>query len=320
MVSGYILLRDAIDTSGAFDKVILPLFFATLAAHAMTLGLNAMRLTHSLSLHGSTSVFRRFHQLIDAMVLHNFLVSFLPARMADGYYPFLIARRAGISTGAGLGNLIVIRLFDVMAIALIIIALSPLVLAGGDLQYLYSILAPTVIALLVAVVWTKDLLTLVLSITQSSLHRFRLGRKISRSLNQARHWTARLTLRQRLELGLFSLVPWMASGFTYIFAIQAIGVDLDWAASMLAGKLAEIGAALPVQAAGGIGAGEGMMAAMMTGYGLTLAAAGLAALGVRFLILGVVACIFTLRCIALLLFADRHGQAVLSRIFGPDQV
>lgn len=318
MVSVYVFLREAVDSSGAFDSFIIPLFLATVAAHGITLTLNAARLAHSVNLHGERKSAGRFGQILDAMMLHNFLVSFLPARMADGYYPFLISRRAGVSTGAGLGNLLVIRLFDVMAIGLIIVALAPLVLQGGELEQLYSVIAPVILALIIAVAWIDGLLTMFLSVTQPTFHRFNLGRKVSRALNQARHWTRHLSTRQRIELGLFSLVPWVASGFTYVFALRAIGLDVGWASAMLAGKLAEIGAALPIQAAGGIGAGEGMMAAMLAGYGLPLATAAIAAIGVRFVILGAVATLFAVRCLLVLGITGRGNQSVLGRIFGPD--
>lgn len=320
MIGAYVFAREFVGSSGAFDRFVIPLFFATVAAHATTLVLNAARLTHSLNLGQEGSAPARMPQILDAMVLHNFLVSFLPARMADGYYPFLIAHRAHVSTGVGLGNLLVIRLFDVMAIGLIIVALAPMVMSGGQLEQLYAVLVPIILALIVAVAAMTRLLTIALYLSQPTLHRLRLGRKLSRALNQARHWVDRFNLRQRFELGFFSLVPWLASGFTYIFAIKAIGVDVAWAEVMFAGKLAEIDAAIPVQAAGGIGAGEGMMAAVMVGYGLPIAAAGLAALGVRFIVLGAVATIFALRCGAVLMFSGRRGQSVLGRIFGPDVI
>lgn len=320
LVSGYLFLREAVDSADAFTGFGPWLFLATFLAHAATLSLNALRLAHSLSVHGNTRIYQRLRQIGDAMILHNFLVSFLPARMADGYYPFLISRRSGVSVGAGLGNLIVIRVFDVMAISLILVALAPLVFAGGELERLYKIVVPLILALVVAAARIDYLLTLALGVAQSSLHRFKLGRKISRALNQARHWTANISLRQRVAMGFFSLIPWIASGFTYLFAIEAIGIDIGWAQSMLAGKLAEIGGALPIQAAGGIGAGEGMMAAFLVSFGLPLAAAGLAAVGVRFLILGIVALIFALRSAVLLGSADRRRMSVLGRIFGPDAI
>ena len=319
-VSGFVFLHDALISADAFKGFAPQLFLAALAAHAATLGLNSIRLAHSLSLHGNVRIYKSIRQLADAMVLHNFLVSFLPARMADGYYPFLISRRAGISLGAGLGNLLVIRIFDVMAIGVILVALAPLAYAGAELEQFYRVVIPLVIALVIAAGRLDLLLGIGLTLTQSTLHRFALGRKISRTLNQARHWTARLTTGQRVQLGLISLVPWLASGLTYLFAIEAVGIDIGWVEAILAGKLAEIGAALPIQAAGGIGAGEGMMAAMLAGLGLPLAAAGLAALGVRFLILGAVASVFAIRSAIVLTFVERNGTSILGRIFGPDQI
>ncbi|MEQ8667326.1 MAG: lysylphosphatidylglycerol synthase domain-containing protein [Rhodospirillales bacterium] len=319
-VSGFVFLHDALVSADAFKGFAPQLFLAAMAAHAATLGLNSVRLSHSLSLHGDVRRFPSLRQMTDAMVLHNFLVSFLPARMADGYYPFLIARRAQVSVGAGLGNLLVIRIFDVMAISVILAALAPLAYAGAELERFYRVVIPLVLALIVAAARIDLLLGIALALFQSTLHRFALGRKVSRTINQARHWTSQLTTRQRIELGLISLVPWLASGFTYLFAIEAVGIDIGWAEAILAGKLAEIGAALPIQAAGGIGAGEGMMAAMLVGLGLPLAAAGLAALGVRFLILGVVAGIFAIRSLVVLTFAERDGTSILGRIFGPDRI
>ncbi len=324
LTAGIVLaVRDAIGASQHLLADVVPgLLLAGLAAHAVTLAVNAHRLGVSLEISGAVSRRLNLIGLIDLMVLHNFLVSFLPARLGDGYYPFLVARRAGVSVGVGVGNLVLIRVFDVLAITVILSALAPVALGAAQLEQLYLVVVPLLIVLAIASARLDLLLAVFLRMTVRLLKRTAWSKRIFRVINQARRWIGNLNTRQRVVMALHSLAPWAASGFTYFFIIQAVGMDMTWAQSMFAGKFAELGAAIPIQAAGGIGAGEGLLATVLVGFGVPIGIAVIGALSVRVVILGIVVALFVVRAVLLMLFVSpqRRNRSIFAVLFSPDGI
>lgn len=323
IIAGLVLMvRDAVDASHFVTRFVPQLFLFGVLAHAATLALNALRLEYSLTINRSVQTRPGFANMLDLMVLHNFLVSFLPARLADGYYPLLLSRRSKISIGAGIGNLILIRVYDVMAIAAILAVLAPLVFGATELRHIYFLVCPLLIVLATLAARLDRALAILMALTVRPARRITWLRRVLRIANQARHWIRNLSVGQRVILAAVSLVPWTASGFTYLFVMEAIGLDLSWIQAMLAGKLAELGAAVPIQAAGGVGAGEGLLATVLVGFGIHIGVAVVAALCVRVLILGIVAALFVLRVVIVLAVnrTPRSKRSLFSVLFGPDPI
>jgi len=323
VVAGIVLaVRDALDASAILSAFSFRLFLWGVLSHFFALVLNAVRLDYSLRANSSAPRRTRagLGRALDLMVLHNFLISYLPARIADGYYPLLVARRTGVSVGVGVGNLILLRMFDVLAIAAILAALAPLVYGTSELSQLYVVIAPLAGALVIVSVKLSAALSLPLHLLARPARRFHWISHVYRFLNQARHWVRSFSAAQRLSLIVLSLGPWVASSVTYLIAIDAVGLDLQWSQAMLAGKLAELGAAVPIQAAGGIGVGEGIMASVLAGFGVPLGLAVVGTIAVRVVILAIVAVIFSVRSLFVLGYAIRRptGRSVMSSLFGPE--
>lgn len=290
-------VQQALDLEDGAVAPVPRLLGMAVMTYFVTLSFMALRLWLAMGGRGKV----RFAPLLDMTLLHNFLMVFLPARMGDGYYPFLIAARTGRKLGAGVGNLVLLRLLDVTCIAINLCIVLPWVIAGGvDAGMLPAMLA----GLMLLVLGVIANLTRVLEWAASGLLRIRTVRglpcrgllgKAFRLFAQARNWNRGVSLRARLALFSVSLFAWFANVATYYLILTGLGLDLTLPRAVFAGQLAEIGGVLPLQTVAGIGASEGILAGVLAVYGMPLAAAAVLAVWVRLSILGGAAAIFAVR-------------------------
>ncbi|MEQ8227018.1 MAG: lysylphosphatidylglycerol synthase domain-containing protein [Rhodospirillales bacterium] len=298
-----------------------PFLAAAVASHCLTLALMAARLTAATG-----AGMRGFAGLFDMTVLHNFLLAFLPARMADVYYPFLVADRLESRLAAGVGNLVLLRLLDVAAISLIVVVTLPWAAADGLQSGSTALLLAAALGLaVVGVIWLEQGLAWAAVPIRGGARRQRgrRQRRIFVILVQARGWVRGRSTGCRLMLAAVSVAAWLSSAMTYFLIFRGLGLNLDPAQAVLAAQLTELAGALPVQTVAGIGAGEGVLAGFLVLFGSGMASAVVLAVWCRLAILGAIGALFMARALLIIGRGQTSGrgpitgQTLMKRLFGP---
>ncbi len=259
-----------------------------------------------------------FAPLLDLTILHDFLLVFLPARAADVYYPFLVAARGRTTIGAAVGNLVLLRIIDLAAIASIVAVMAPWISFGGFQSGALSGLAGAVVIAAAAAVISLDrvLGIFLAAVVRPARAKAPIWRKLFWMLASARRWFGSLGLARRLWLYGVSLAAWCACALTYCIIFKGLGLDYDIVRSMFAGLATELGAVLPVQTVAGLGAGEGVLTAVFVAYGLPLSQAAVTAVWCRLTSLASIAAIFVLRGCVLILRHRSGRDNVIALLFG----
>jgi len=225
-----------------------------------------------------------FRRALGTTAIHSAMLAVLPARLGDLYYPVLLKTQIGTDIGASLGNLILLRLYDACAIA-ILFAISSVQLrglsAGGD----ELIILPAIVVFACAtVIFLLDrLMVCSIMILIQMGRRRRIIRRLIRVGVDGRRWLLTISTSNRLKLFSLTLVRWILAMVTLGLIFRSIGLELDFAKLVFVGAGLNLALIIPVQTIGGFGVAEVSMAVLLAVVGLDSASAAAAALFSRLL-------------------------------------
>jgi len=252
---------------------------ATVAGHLIA----AVRLKAMLPGH-------RIAVLRDGLTLnlaHGAAMLLLPARLGELVFLGLLRRDLGLSTGGAAVLIVAQRLQDLVAVAAFL-ALSLLLKAAGLPEGVPVVLAGGATAVLAAALAAVLAMAPALKLAERLL-RGRPGRL-------ARGLTA-LVLQARRAVGrggpvaprpmLLTLVFWATEMAALHAALRAFGHTADLASSLFLGSGLSLVFALPIQTVGGLGLGEGGLAALLMLDGMGREAALTLGVSARLLLLAV---------------------------------
>lgn len=212
-------------------------------------------------------------------VRHALLLAVLPARMGDLAYPVMLARALRVPLGVAMGNLLVVRIMDVVIIVAMLGLTAPLIamdpaLARSMLWALVGLFGLSVIGLVAMGPLLRVLMRLWLRLVGR-----RLG--IARVLRTAAGWTQALTLIRRLEIMLWTLLRWLlaAAVIGALFAAVAAPITVVEALFLAAGL--NLVAIIPAQSFGGLGLMEGSLMLLLMVMGRPMPEAAALGLSVR---------------------------------------
>lgn len=247
--------------------------------------------------------------------VHAFLNHLLPFRSGELSLPFLLRTFQGRGLASGTLSLVVVRLYDTLSIALLMLG-SLLVVRGelaprlaATLGYVLGILAAALVAVFLALphvlAATGRLLPACGAMLGNRGHRG--GVRLAAAMHEMRIELAALTPRQRfVVLPLTSLLTQLCIYAFFYYAMRVMGIDIGFCKNMLASSGEMITGLLPVNMLGSIGTLE---AGWAVGYALCgLPAADAIASG--FVVHGLILLagfIMTLAGLALL-FRQRYRQ------------
>lgn len=223
--------------------------------------------------------------LLRISVLHNLLSTVLPMKLGEAALPLLLRRGHMTPLSSGVGVLLGVRLFDMLALA--VVAGSVLATGGGRLGPLVAWPAALLAAAGVA---------LVLALPRLSAVADRLiawiGRRWPRLAGFAVQVSAsalNATGRRGLLLLVLSAAAWCCVLLAFYLAGRAFGLSATPAESALATSAAAFAFALPINGLAGIGPVQLTWAGVMAGLGQAYAAAFPAALAVQLVSLATMA-------------------------------
>lgn len=210
-------------------------------------------------------------------VLHNLLSAVLPMKLGEAALPWLLKRGQMAPLSSGVGVLLGVRLFDVLALG---------VVAGAVLAWSGARLGT-------AVPWIGALLALgggglALALPALARGSDRLAGGLGQRWPRIGEITAQITAsalgatgRRRLPLLALSCAAWSFVMLAFYVAGHAFGLTAGPALSALATSAAAVAFALPINGLAGIGPVQLTWAGVMSGFGQAYAAAFSAALAVQ---------------------------------------
>ena len=213
---------------------------------------------------------RRVATMTAVSGIHAFLNHILPFRTGELSLPVLVRTFMGRSLASGALSLVLVRLYDMLSIALLM--LLSLAVVGADLESRvaaaigYALLAVT-LGLLAAFVALPHVLRLAERVLPALGRRFgaradRLAQRLARGADHMREQLRGLGARNRyLWLPLTSLLT-QASIYAFFYvAMCAMGIDIGFFKNMLASSGETITGLLPINMVGSIGTLEAGWAA-----------------------------------------------------------
>lgn len=253
-----------------------------LAAFGALLFVTALRLWRTLRPRDRASAgAARLLPLMRLTVRHAALLAFLPARLGDAYYPFMLRRAAGVSLGAAIGNLFVIRLYDLIAVTILFLTALVVLAPTGA----HGAAAPAFAALgaLVVLALALDRLLRAAGRMMAGRRRARALRVTGHLLRDAARWARALPLPSRFELLAYTTLRWLFGSLSLGLAFLALGLPLDLAEMLLLGSGLALSAAIPLQTMGGFGIAEGALAGLLVLLGQDWGEASATAIAARFM-------------------------------------
>lgn len=215
--------------------------------------------------------------LLRVSILHNLLSAVLPMKLGEAALPWLLQRGQMAALSSGVGVLLGVRLFDVLALG--VVAGGILAASGGRL----GTAAPWVGGLLALAGLGLALALPVLARAGERLA-LRLGRRWPRAGSIAMQISSGAlgaTGRRRLPLLGLSVAAWCFVILAFHVAGGAFGLAATPAESALATSAAAVAFALPINGLAGIGPVQLTWAGVMSGFGHAYAPAFSAALAVQ---------------------------------------
>ena len=194
--------------------------------------------------------------------IHNMFVNLLPARTGELSY-FLMLKKRGITLGATVGTLAAARVFDLFGIALILLVASlatPLPTPLAQLELPLLLVVGALIAFLILVLVFHDIIKRQFTGTSwfsrkcheilESIHRLRSGKRVA---------------------GVFTcaVVIWMLQFSINTMVFQSLGLPIPLMHGFLAGALAALISAVPIQGIVGFGTTEAIWTVALVSIGIT---------------------------------------------------
>lgn len=272
LVLGWVLLRSVSGEMllGAFRQVSL---FAVVVSFGIIVLISVLRGVRAwLLLRKKVSIDR----LTSIVCLHNMLINVLPFRAGELSFPYF-AHRAGIPVGESVSVLVVARVFDLFA-------LVTLLFIGAfftpDAVLFAQVKVP---ALVVMGVGLAGLVLLVIFRAQAhrAIHaaarktgvvNLSVGAWVLKKVEEALHGVS--ILKSPIAVvGTYgcSLMNWFGQCALTLLMARAVGIELSFAAIMLAAALAGVASAIPIQGFAGFGTIEAIWAGVFASLGVPFA-------------------------------------------------
>lgn len=213
--------------------------------------------------------------LVHIMAVFVFLVGLLPAKVGEFSLPLLLRGRLGVGLSYGLGVLVLLRVYDLLFLAvaggiLVLVywealglpAVTPWLAATGALAALAMALALPVLARLLMIVVPPAL---------------RRRKKVMALVDNLMAAATTLTPARHVMLLLWTTALWLVLYTGFHAVSMALDATPGWPASVLAGVAASFAFALPINGVANLGPFQLAWVAVMVPLGVPIEAAATAA-------------------------------------------
>ena len=246
----------------------------------------------------------------------------LPLKLGELSYVYLLKREYRSPVAQGLSTLMLIRLFDMLAVALLFVAFALLVRLPASLSlYFYSILAfvGLLLALILALLFGARFVEPLLAY----LFRFRWVRRVP-YLFKLRGMLAGVALdlqryspRAYAEWTVLAALEWLVNYFTYHVLLIGIGLQPALFTTVVTVTFAALASVLPINSFGSFGTQEAGWATGLVLLGYRQEVAITSAFAAHLLILGYILLLGGLSWLSYLLRPAAPAPAAPARSDGP---
>ncbi len=208
-----------------------------------------------------------FHQplrLLPEMIALSFLNNVLPARSGELSFPYLMQRRHGTPVGNSLTYLLIVRIFDLVAVVMLFVVFiwlekSQLTQAAGQAVTSVCLLLLPVLLILACLPWlgerglqAGEWILGHLNLTESKAGQWALGtgQRAIGAMSQVHH------IGTYGRVFLWSLLGWLTTFAWFAAFLQAIHVPVRYPLVVVGATLATLSKAIPLVTVGGLGAHE----------------------------------------------------------------
>lgn len=245
-------------------------------------------------------------RLLPEMIALSFLNNVLPARSGELSFPYLMQQRHGTPIGDSLTYLLIVRIFDLVAVATLFVVFtwlekSQLTQAAGQAVTGVCLLLLPVLLVLACLPWlgerglqAGEWILGHLNLTESKAGQWALGtgQRAIGAMSQVYH------IGTYGRVFLWSLLGWLTTFAWFAAFLQAIHVPVRYPLVVVGATLATLSKAIPLVTVGGLGAHEAGWALgfRLVGMPLTMAIASGFAVNILTLLASIIFTGFVFGC------------------------
>lgn len=243
-----------------FDLKVIPLILLIFFVLFVIVGL---RLFISLRLSG----FHNFIRSFDAGILHITLLNFLPVRLGDILYPFILKSSLQVITARSIANLIIIRIYDYVSVIIILLFSGWIYFVNTsvklDFQYLLLAGIPVIMAVILAI---RLFIILALRVTSKKpIHLF--SKNVHEFIVELNDGFTILGIHQHLLLLIMTFLRWFFASILFLMIFKGTGLTINFNEAVLVTTGVNLSVILPIQTIGGFGLSETVMAYFLGIFG-----------------------------------------------------
>lgn len=216
-----------------------------------------------------------FKDLFSIVSVHNMLNNILPARSGELSYIYLVKRTNDISIDRGIATLMIARIFDFIAISLLVIISAIVVkdlpvIISNALIIVLILLMFVIILLISLILYRESGIALIEKIaTKLNLNKIRIiNSLITKGEETIKNFGILKSKKISLFVFLHSLVIWLFLYLISYILYNEMGIELSFWEIIFCSTLALFTFILPIQSIGGFGTQEGAYAIAFIAVGI----------------------------------------------------
>jgi uncharacterized protein (TIRG00374 family) len=207
---------------------------------------------------------------LDVSIVHTFLLCVLPARLGDICYPFLLNKNLNIIISHSFVNLLVLRLYDFMAAALLFFFSTVMLTINFEEKLVLQKAALLFFMISVCLLLFMKYLSSHYSIEKGYRGKSARLKKIVDIFIQLQNGFRDINMGDHFILFIMTLIRWCLSIGVIFYIFQSLNLDIQFTETVLVTTGMNLVVALPIQSIGGFGITEAAMAFLLglVGYGV----------------------------------------------------
>ena len=274
-------VTDVLDTLTAIEPVylvagfglyVLSYFFRTLRFHIL------------LNKHV------RINDLFNIVCVHNMANSILPARTGEISYIYLVKKKHNVPTGEGAASLVVVRVFDFIAISLIFFISAMFVRDLPEVisKAIWIIAGVTIFMVLILIAvanFGKLFMDVVTKITNRiGIERIEMIKYLLQKTDETVQSFKLVNSKQIIWIFIFSMLIWFCNYSMSYILIKQMGIRIPIFDILIGLTFSVFASILPIRGIGGFGTSEGVWTIVFMSLGVPKQLAIASAFGYHILI------------------------------------
>lgn len=210
--------------------------------------------------------------MLSIVLVHNFMTNVLPLKIGELSFPYLVAKVRPGTLGKSLFSLILVRVFDFVVLScmlLIGVAYSPDLPQEimKTLLFFIVLLSFIILSVFSAIIFHEKLASWIdkIKIEQKLMHMIR-----GKAVNFLRYFSALKSPYVLIGSFIFTWLIFISGFVTTMLILYSMGYTIKLSILLILLPLTALSSVIPINGIAGLGAYEGVWAAVLTFYGYSL--------------------------------------------------